>query len=214
MVRQSILDAVKKVCEAPEKPEFNETVELAINLKDIDLSVQSNRIDTEIILPKGRGKPVKVGIFASKEMVEKVSGVADVIITQEKLSELITNKKMMKKLASEVSFFLADVNMMPTIGRSLGGILGPRGKMPKPIPPTVDPVPIIKNLKQSVRARTRDKMTFHIPVGTRSMPVEDIAENVEEVINRLAGRLPRSEGNIKSIYIKTTMGRSVPISLS
>jgi large subunit ribosomal protein L1 len=214
MPNQSVIDAVKKACGSSDKPEFSETLELSINLKDIDLSVQANRVDTEIILPKGRGKPVKVAIFASKEMAERVTGAADLVITQDKLTELIASKRKMKKLADEMSFFLADMSMMPTIGRSLGGILGPRGKMPKPLPPTADPVPIIKNLKQSVKVRTRDKMTFHVPVGTIGMPPEAIAENIEEVITRLTSKLARGENNIRSMYLKTTMGEAVPIPIT
>jgi len=211
MPDQAIIDAVKKVCDSSKKPEFAETLELAINLKDIDLSVQANRLDAEIILPKGRGRPVKVAIFASKEMAEKAAGAADMVITQEMLTELIGNKRKMKKLADSVSFFIADMSMMPTIGRSLGPILGPRGKMPKPLPPTADPIPIIRNLKSSVKVRTRDKMTFHVAIGTRGMDPEAVAENIEEVLARITSKLARGESNIRSVFLKSTMGEAVPI---
>jgi large subunit ribosomal protein L1 len=214
MPDQVVVDAVKKVCESSAKREFAETLELSINLKDIDLSTQANRLDTEIILPKGRGRPVKVAIFASKEMAEKASGTADMIITQDMLTDLIGNKRKMKKLADEISFFIADMSMMPTIGRSLGGVLGPRGKMPKPLPQTADPISLIKSLKSSVKVRTRDKMTFHVAVGTRNMPPEAVAENIEEVLARITSKLARGEHNIRSIYLKSTMGEAVPIPIA
>jgi len=68
MVDQETLKAVKKALDERPKRNFVETVELAINLKDVDLAVPSNRIDEEVQLPHGRGKAVRVGVFASGEL--------------------------------------------------------------------------------------------------------------------------------------------------
>jgi large subunit ribosomal protein L1 len=48
-----------------------------------------------------------------------------------------------------------------------------------------------------------------MPVGSKEMPVEDIAENVDLVVKRLTTKLERGKLNIRSIFIKTTMGPSV-----
>jgi len=100
---------------------------------------------------------------------------------------------------------------MPIIGKRLGIYLGTRGKMPKPIPPQADPTPIIKNLRNTVRLRSKERKTFHVPVGTKSMTVEDIADNLEVILKRLESKLERGKLNIHSIYIKTTMGPAVKI---
>ncbi len=70
---------------------------------------------------------------------------------------------------------------MPEIGRKLGPVLGPRGKIPQPIPPLADPKPFIDRLRNSVKIRTRDKTTFHAPIGSENMDVEKIAENAMEI---------------------------------
>jgi large subunit ribosomal protein L1 len=100
---------------------------------------------------------------------------------------------------------------MPTIGKRLGIILAPRGKMPKPIPPGSDPKAAIDKLKVSVSVRTRDKKTFHLAIGTNSMSPEDLAENLDAVIKRLTTRLERGKMNIRSAYVKTTMGPSFKV---
>ena len=98
---------------------------------------------------------------------------------------------------------------MPVIGKRLGTVLGPRGKMPKPVPPGIDPRQIIENLRSTVKIRSRDKMTFHAPVGTRGMSAEDLAENIDLVLKRLTAKLERGKLNIRSAYVKTTMGAAV-----
>lgn len=188
-----------------------ETVEVAINLRDVDLSVPRNRIDEEIVLPRGRGRAVKVALFASGEMAVKGRGVADLVVAPEEIEALAEDKARAKQLAKEVDFFVAEAPLMPAIGRRLGTILGPRGKMPRPLPPGADPASVIQSLKSAVKVRSKDKPTFHAPVGTKEMNPDEIAENVETILRRVEARLPRGRTNIGSVYVKTTMGPAVRV---
>ncbi len=154
---------------------------------------------------------MKIGIFGSNEMAVKAKGLADVIVQPEELSELAGDRKRARKIAADCAYFLAEAPLMPTIGKTLGTVLGPRGKMPRPIPPGADPSTIIKNLRNTVRIRTRDKKTFHLPVGSRGMPAEDLAANIEAVLSRLEKRLERGRQNIQAAFVKTTMGKAVRI---
>lgn len=211
MVDQHLIDVMKKLQAESKKRNFVESVELAINLKDIDLSNPKNRIQEEIMLPKGRGREVRVGVFGSSEMAMKAKGVADVVIQPEEIEEIAKDKAKAKKFARANDFFVAEAPLMPTIGKRLGIILAPRGKMPKPIPPGSDPKVAIDKLKVSVSVRTRDKKTFHLAIGTNSMSPEDLAENLDAVLKRLTSKLERGKMNIRSAYVKTTMGPSFKV---
>jgi len=209
LAEKKTIKAVKEALESAKERKFSESVDLAVNLKDIDLSIPKNRVDDEILLPKGRGRAVKIAVFGSGELALKAKTVADTVISPEELDDLADDKKAAKKMANEHAFFIAEAPLMPVIGKKLGVVLGPRGKMPKPIPPGTDPTPIIKNLRNTVRVRSKDRRTFHAPVGTRDMSPEDLAENVDVIIKRIIGKLERGRMNIASVYIKTTMGESV-----
>ncbi|MEW5748066.1 MAG: 50S ribosomal protein L1 [Candidatus Thermoplasmatota archaeon] len=211
MVDQHLIDVMKKLQAESKKRNFVESVELAINLKDIDLSNPKNRIQEEIMLPKGRGREVRVGVFGSSEMAMKAKGVADVVIQPEEIEEIAKDKAKAKKFARANDFFVAEAPLMPTIGKRLGIILAPRGKMPKPIPPGSDPKTAIDKLKVSVSVRTRDKKTFHLAIGTNAMTPEDLAENLDAVLKRLTSKLERGKMNIRSAYVKTTMGPSFKV---
>lgn len=100
---------------------------------------------------------------------------------------------------------------MPTIGKTLGTVLGPRGKMPKPVPPGGDISDTVKNLRNTVKIRSKTNTTFHTIVGGEEMSSEDIAANVQAILKRLEGSLERGQLNIRSIHIKTTMGPSEKI---
>ncbi|MBU0684823.1 MAG: 50S ribosomal protein L1 [Thermoplasmatota archaeon] len=211
MVDQHLVDVIKKLQAESKQRKFLESVELAINLKDIDLTNPKNRLQEEIILPNGRGKPIRIGVFGSSEMAVKAKGLADLIIQPEEIEALASDKAKARKFARGGDFFLAEAPLMPTIGKRLGVVLGPRGKMPKPIPPGSDPKAAIEKLRSSVTVRTRDKKTFHLAIGTKDMSPEKLAENLDAVLKRLMTKLERGKNNIQSAYVKTTMGPSYKV---
>ncbi len=200
------LDVVTEALgKAPER-KFSESVELSVNVKDLDLSAPKNRVEEEIPLPNGRGRAVRVAVIGSPELCQKVRAVADVVVPASELDEFA---KGAKKSVGSIDFFLAEAPLMPTIGKRLGVVLGPRGKMPRPVAPGSDPTNLVNALKRSIRVRSKGKRTFHAAVGTRTMKPEQIAQNVDAVLARIVGKLERGRTNIESVYVKTTMGPAV-----
>jgi large subunit ribosomal protein L1 len=200
--------AVQKALESAKKRNFVETVELAINLKDVDLSIPKNRIQEDIILPNGRGKVVRVCVIGGGELALKAKDVADFVITPEEIGTIAEDKKQAKKIANSTDFFIAEAPLMAVVGKRLGTVLGPRGKMPKPIPPGADPTGMVDNLRKSVTVRTKDRKTFHVPVGTVNMSPEEIADNIDLVLKRVSLKLEKGIANVASAYVKTSMGPS------
>lgn len=206
MVEKNTIATVKEVLEGSPKRNFRETVDLSINLRGVDLTVPKNRIQEDIILPHGRGRDIKVCVIGGGELALKAKSVADKVIMPEELGTLADDKKTAKKIANEMDFFIAEAPLMPTVGKRLGIVLAPRGKMPKPIQPGADPKQMIENLRKTVSIRTKDKMTFHTSVGTTDMTAEQIAENIELILKRVSAKLEKGAMNIRSAYVKTTMG--------
>jgi len=206
-----IEEAVKQaITEAPAR-KFSESVDLAINLHNIDLSQPGNRVDAEVILPHGLGKPTKIAVFAAGETACEPRARADRVISADEIKELGQDKRAARKLAEEYKFFIAETQFMPVIGKSLGSILGKRGKMPTPLPPTQDVTPQVQRLKNMIRIRSRDRPTFHLTVGNRNMSSKELAENIEAVITKLEQTLKDGRHNLKSVYVKTTMGPSIKV---
>lgn len=208
MAEQGTLKAVETALARSKEMgrKFTQTVDLAINLKNIDLTVPKNRIEEEVPLPHGRGKSVKIGIFASGDLAQKAKNVADVVIQPQEMGDLAADKKRFKKLVGSIDYFVAEAPLMPTIGKTLGVVLGPRGKMPRPIPPSADPGAIVASLRNTVRIRSKDRRTFHTVVGSEDMAADKIADNVDVILKRIEAKLEQGRNNIQSVFVKTTMG--------
>lgn len=207
-MEEKISAAIKSAIENAPERKFVESVDFAFTIKDVDLKNPNNRIQEEIRLPSGRGRVIKVAMFASSDAARKAKAAGIHVIDPTEIEELGKNKGQAKKLANSFDFFLSEVPHMGLIGRYLGVVLGPRGKMPRPVPPVVDPAIIAANLQSTVVVKSRDKVTFQTPIGTLSQSHEELMKNAMEIYNRVTSKLERGAGNIRSLYIKTTMGPS------
>ena len=208
MADSKTVEAVQKAIDESKKLErkFKQSVDVVINLKNIDMNDAKNRIEDEVMLPHGRGTEAKLALFASGDLALKSKNHVDLLIKPEEIEELAKDKKKFKKMADEYDFFIAEAPLMPMIGKTLGIILGPRGKMPKPVPPTVDITGVAKNLRKTVKVRSKTTKTIHATVGREEMNTEQIAENIDAILKRLEGKLERGKMNIGSVYVKTSMG--------
>jgi large subunit ribosomal protein L1 len=206
-IKQAIEQALS---EAPER-KFVESIEFAFTIKDVDLKNPNNRIQEEIRLPAGRGREPSIAMFADGEMAAKAKDAGIVVIDPTKIEELGGTRQKARNLAKKHDFFLSEIPHMGPIGRFLGVVLGPRGKMPRPVPPVADPGAVAAGLKNVAIVRSRDKITFHTVVGTRDQGAEALTENGMEVWKRVTGKLERGAGNIRSFYVKTSMGPAVRV---
>ncbi len=203
---EEIVETVEKALESKDR-RFTESVDLCINLKNVDLKQPKNRLNLDVILPNSFREP-KIGVFASGEMALKAKEAGAEVIDPEELKRM--DKRSAKGMVKRYDLFAADAALMPQIGRSLGTVLGPRGKMPVPIPPGTDPGPILERLRRTVSIRSKAP-TFWVSVGRKGMDARAIAENAVAVIKAVESHLERGWQNIASIYVKTTMGHAVRV---
>ena len=205
-MEENITQAIQAALAAAPKRKFVESIDIAFTIKDVDLKNPNNRIKEEIRLPSGRGKEIKVAMFATGEAASKAKDAGIKVISPQEIEDLGSNKGRAKTIANQHDFFLSEVPHMGLIGRYLGTVLGPRGKMPRPVPPTLDPGVLANGLRSTVVVKSGDKMTFHATFGTVEQSENDLVANALEVYNRVLSKLERGAGNIRSVYIKTTMG--------
>ncbi|EMA55839.1 MULTISPECIES: 50S ribosomal protein L1 [Halococcus] len=211
MADQDIEEAVTRALDEAPPRNFSETVDLAVNLRDLDLNDPSNRVDESIVLPEGTGQETRIVVFAEGETALRAEEVADDVLDGDDLEELGDDDDEAKDLAGETDFFIAEAGLMQDIGRYLGTVLGPRGKMPTPLQPDDDVVETIERMKNTVQLRSRDRRTFHTRVGADDMSAAEIGDNIDVIVRRLEADLEKGPLNIDTVYVKTTMGPSVEV---
>jgi len=209
---KALIESVKEAKSKAEKRKFVQSVELVINLRDIDMKKPESKIQELIELPYPVGKQSKVCVIASGELALKAKNAgADLVIERSELEALAGDKKKQKALAKGYESFIAEAPLMPTVGRVLGAVLGPKGRMPTPVAPTANIADIIEKQRKTVLVRLRGQPVLQCRIGTEDMPEEHIAENIQSVIRRLEPKLKRGLKNIRSLVIKAAMGPPIEV---
>ena len=209
---KNVLQAIKEVKEKSEKRNFVQSIELTVNLRDIDPKKPENRFQELIELPHPSERHNRICVIATRGMALRARRAgADLVIERSELEALAGDKKRQKELAKGHDFFIAEAPLMPIVGRILGSRLGPKGKMPTPVPPTADITQHIEKHRKMVLVRLRGQPVLQCRVGTEKMSNEDVAENVEAVMRGIEGKLKRGIRNVRSIYLKLTMGSPIRV---
>jgi len=189
---------------------FDSTVEVHLNLR-IDPSKQEQQIRTTTNLPFGSGKKVRILVFGAKDSKE-IKALGAEIGNEETLEEIEKGKLDFDKVVSSPEW-------MPALAK-VSKILGPKGLMPNPKSRTVssEPEKVVKNLSFGglVEIKTENSPIIHIGVGKVSAKNEEIEENVKSLIAAIKAAKPSEVKKelIKSVYLTSTMGPSVKLSLS
>lgn len=198
-----------KVKAKPRK--FVQSYELMVKLREVDVKRSENRFVELVALPNPPpNKRLKVAVMAEGDLLLKAKDAgADIILSRAELERLASSKKEAKKLAREYDVFLAQADLMPLIGRLLGRYLGPRAKMPQPVPPSIDVKALIERAKRSVRVKLRDQPQIMCRIGSELQSPKEVAENAATVLNFLLNRF--KPHNIDRVYVKLTMGPPIEV---
>ena len=198
---------------------FDESIDLIINIKDVNLNDPKNRIDKEIILSNEisvEDKP-NICVIASDEILLAAKKLGVDTLDSEGLVNLNREeKKTKKKFAKKYDFFVVEDKMMRDVARYLARFLGPVGKMPKPFPTGYGIISSPEDLnvayeryKKVIRIQMKKQPIIFAKIGKKSLDKEKLYENMKTVVNFIAEQMPHKFNNFKSMYLKSTMGRPV-----
>jgi len=211
MNEKDVFSALKEIRENSKKRKFEESIDLAINLKDFDIKKES--VDIFVSLPN-KTKEKKICFFLETD--PSIKGID--VITKSQISSY--DKRKAKSLAKKYDYFVSISPLMPSIATTFGKIFGPRGKMPSPAAGSIIPKADVKLLEETseklqkiVRMKTRGERTIKITIGKENIGDKEITENFMAAFNSIIAALPKGDKNIKSMQLKFSMGEPVKIKI-
>ena len=210
LANHGVSDAVKILLDS-KKTNFDETVEVAINL-GVDPRHADQMVRGVVSLPNGTGKTVIVAVFAKEDKAEEAKAAGAEFVGAEELAEQIQKGEI------EFDRCIATPDMMAVVGR-LGKVLGPKGLMPNPKLGTVTPNvgEAVKSVKGGeIEFRVEKAGIIHAGIGKTSFSQEALVENVNAFMGAIIKAKPSgSKGTyMKKATLTSTMGPGVRIDTS
>jgi len=204
-----LVEVIKQAKESDKTRKFQQSIEMILVFKDIDVK-KGFAISETIQHPKKMSKSASVCIIAAGDLgIKAKNAKADRVMNEAELIQLGKNKRESRKVINKYDFFLADTKLMPTVGKVLGQLLGPRGKMPTPIPFNAPIEALLERFRTSVGVKVKGSLSLSCKIGEESMEDADLAANASAVAAIIEKKLPNGDKNIRKIMIKTSMGKAI-----
>jgi large subunit ribosomal protein L1 len=205
---------IEEACDLIQKTKiasFDESVDLDLRL-GVDPRHADQMVRGTVSLPHGTGKSVRVLALVNEAKQEEAKEAgADYVGLEEYITKI-------EEGWADVDVIIATPDVMGKIGK-LGRQLGPRGLMPNPKSGTVtmDVADAVKEFKSGkIDFRVDKAGILHTSVGKASFDANELRENLISFLRTILKLRPASAKGlyIRSAYVSTTMGPSIPISRS
>lgn len=186
---------------------FVETIELQIGLKNFDIQ-KEKRFSGTLRLPNITKAKFKVCILGDQQHCDEAQKLGIEFMGIEELKKVNRNKKIVKKMAKKYNAFLASESIIRQIPRLLGPFLNKAGKFPLLLTHTESMEEKIQELRCQVKFQLKKALCLGVAVGNINQTPDQLSVNIQMAVNFLITLLKKGWQNVKSLHIKSSMGKS------
>jgi len=204
--------AVKAMLESAKasKRGFVETVELQVGLKNYDPQ-RDKRFSGAVKLPNACKPRLKVCMLGDAIHIDEAKKNNVEFRDIDALKALNKNKKLVKKLADSYDVFLASDSVIKQIPRVLGPGLNKAGKFPTLLSHSETLHDKTNGLRNTVKWQLKKVLCLGVAVGSVNLSEDQLLVNIQMAVNFLVSLLKKNWQNVRSLYIKSTMGKPIRI---
>jgi len=188
------------------KRNFTESVELQVMLKNYDPQ-KDKRFSGTVKLPNIARPKFHVCVLGNQAHIDQATANGVPHMSVDDLKKLNKDRKLVKKLAKRYDAFLASDALIRQIPRLLGPGLNKAGKFPTIITAQDDMMAKIDDMKATIKFQMKKVLCLAVAVGTVDMTDDQLAQNINMAINFLVSLLKKQWQNVRSLHIKSTMGK-------
>jgi len=150
---------------------------------------------------------MKICILSDAHHAEQAKTIKLDSMTVDDLKKLNKNKKLIKKLAKKYDAFLASEALIKQIPRLLGPGLSKAGKFPAPVGHNDNLAEKVDELKATIKFQLKKVLCLGVAIGHVDMTEDELVSNIMLSINFLVSLLKKNWQNVRSLFIKSTMGK-------
>jgi large subunit ribosomal protein L10Ae len=207
---ETLRDGIANILAASQEKQrkFTETIELQVGLKNYDPQ-KDKRFSGTVKLPYTPRPKMAVCVLGDHKHCEEAKKLGIETMTVEELKKLNKNKKLVKKLAKKYAAFVASESVIKQIPRLLGPGLNKAGKFPTLVSHNDNLESKVNEIKASINFQLKKVLCLGVAVGNVSMTDKELYVNTQMSVNFLVSLLKKNWQNVRCLYIKSSMGKSV-----
>ena len=208
LTQAQVVEGINAILKDKKQRKFVETVELQIGLKDYDPQ-KDKRFAGTVRLPNIPRAGLKICLIGDAKHLQIVKEQNIQVDTMEfdALKTFNKDKKLIKKWAKKYSVLLASDSLVKKIPTVLGPILNRIGMFPQVVTHADDLRSKVDDTRASIKFQLKKATCMNVAIGNEKMTEEELRQNINMGINFLVSLLKKGWHNLKSVHIKTTMGK-------
>lgn len=212
LTQAQITEGIQTILKDKKKRNFVETVELQIGLKDYDPQ-KDKRFAGTVRLPNIPRKNLKICLIGDAKHIQtaKEQKINIDLMEFDQLKNFNKDKKLIKSWAKKYSVLLASDSLVKKIPTVLGPILNRIGMFPLVVGQNEDLRAKVDDTRANIKFQLKKATCLNVAIGNEEMTEEELRQNMLMGINFLVSLLKKGWHNLKSVHIKTTMGKPVKL---
>merc|ERR1712055_173835 len=207
VLKESVAELLKNSTET-KKRNFLEAVVLQSGLKNYDPQ-KDKRFSGTVKLKHVPRPKFTVCVLGDQAHCDEAKDKGMPFMNVDDLKKLNKNKKLVKKLAKKYDAFLASESLIKQIPRLLGPGLNKAGKFPTLLQHGDNIDARVNDLKSTIKFQMKKVLCLNVAVGNVKMAEDELIYDIHLAINFLVSLLKKHWQNVRSLYIKSTMGPSI-----
>jgi large subunit ribosomal protein L10Ae len=203
-----ITEGLQAILTGKKARKFTESVELQIGLKDYDPQ-KDKRFAGSVRLPHIPRPGLKICLIGDAKHLDivKAQNIQVDAVDFDFLKTFNKDKKLVKKWAKQYTMLLASDSLVKKIPTVLGPILNRIGMFPQVVTHNEDLRTKVDDSRASIKFQLKKVTCLAVAIGNEKMTEEELRQNISMGVNFLASLLKKGWHNLKSVHIKTTMGK-------
>ena len=202
----SIREGISKILGERKKRKFVETIDLQVMLRDYDPN-KDKRFNSTCELNHPCRSNMKICLVGTINHIDQAKEIGMAYKSLDDLKKFNRDAKEIKKWARRFDLLLVSESIAKNVTRSIGRYITSIGKIPVQISDGEDVKDKAEEMMNTIRFRVKKYPWLGQGVGVDTLQEEEIRANVTKSLNFLASLLPKGWHNLKSVHIKTTMGK-------
>jgi large subunit ribosomal protein L10Ae len=205
--QENLKKAIHEINAEGKKRGFVETIDLQVGIKDYDPQ-KDKRFAGSIRLPHIPRPKLKVIILGDQVHCDQAQASGIPFIDAEGLKKFNKDRKIMKKFFKPYALLLASESIIKQIPKIVGPALTKINKFPMAISPNETVAEKITEALATIKFQLKKVLCLGVAAANLSLTEEEQRQNITLAINFLASLLKKNWNNIRTLHIKSTMGKS------
>ena len=207
---EQITEAIQVALKERKKRKFVESLDFQVMLRDFDPN-KDKRFNSATTLNHPIKASLKFCVIGTIGHVEEAKAAGHEGILVDDLKKFNNEPKLIKKWARKFDVILVSDSKNKDVTKLVGRYITSIGKLPVTLHENEKVAEKTNEMLRTIRFRIKKFPWLGQSFGIDNLPEEDLRQNLTKSVNFLVSLLPKGWQNIKTIHIKSTMGKPVKL---